>query len=99
MDYDHAAVYAQKMLAAFENINAASTFAYQNGRDDANPFDDMMTFVELLTAAENEEDARRAFVRICENDIEMPAKPWTDFNDDALFIACANLLDELKEDA
>lgn len=70
MDYDHAAAYARRMIDILDGLKDASNFAYQNGRDDANPFDDMMMLLRLLATVE-EDEARREFIRRCENDIEI----------------------------
>lgn len=93
MDYDHAAAYTRRMLDTLNDLSDASNFAYQNGRDDVNPVDDLMVFMELLTAAASEREARDAFVYICEKDVEMPSAY---FEYEPVHDACANLLDELE---
>jgi hypothetical protein len=96
MNNNSAVDYAYKMKNAIDLLNEASRTAYMNGRDDANPFDDLMMLFEFISAAPNESTALEAFIHVVKNGVEMPSINPLDENDSTLYEACHEMLVELR---
>ena len=96
MNKNAAVDYAYKMKNALELLGEASRTAYMNGRDDANPFDDLMLIFEFISASPDEDTAMKAFIHVIENNVEMPSINPLDGTDSTLYEACYDMLVELN---
>jgi len=91
MDEASAAIYADSLAAKVQELTEVFGQASDNGRI-SSPFEDLMTFLQMRVVA-GEEDAKAAFARFVEEDVELP-KIIADGRAEALYHACIELLTE-----